>query len=199
MLDENEFFREVTLRICGTLEIETALWRCYKYLNQFFPVDIAVLHYLIPEENSGIGFAEATAQGGRLAHRKGFIPPEFLDRVNRGEMPDEIIQNRANEQPWGKFLLEAGQVRSKASTMTARLIVDNTWLGGVTFIANGWDRYKEGHRKLLQLLRVPFAFALSNARRYLQLLEIKELLADDNRYLQKELQARKSTDIIGHD
>jgi len=51
----------------------------------------------------------------------------------------------------------------------------------------------------LKLLRVPFAIALSNSKRYLQLLEMKNILADDNRYLKNQLQAMKSGDIIGHD
>jgi len=99
LIDEKEFCKEVTLRICGTLDIEKALWDCFSYLNSFFPIDIASLHYFIPEENSGVGFADATREGGHLVHYKGFLPPELIKMFASGEMPDEYIQNRANEQP----------------------------------------------------------------------------------------------------
>ena len=39
MMDENEFFRKATLRICGDLEIEKAMSACVRYLRDFLPVD----------------------------------------------------------------------------------------------------------------------------------------------------------------
>lgn len=199
MIDENDVFKEVTLRVCGTLDIEKALWQCFEYLSPIFPIDIVILHYFIPEENSGVGFAEATVDGGRLVNYKGFLPPEFIETVENNKMPDAFIQNRANEEPWGKFLLETRNIKSKCSTMTARLILDSKWLGGITFIKKGWDCYKKEDLEFLKPLRVPFAIALSNSKRYLQLLEMKNILADDNRYLQSQLHAMKSGDVIGHD
>ena len=39
MVDEKDFFREATLRICGSLEIEKALWDCLVYIRQYIPAD----------------------------------------------------------------------------------------------------------------------------------------------------------------
>ncbi len=39
MIDENEFFRNATLRICGHLEIEVGLQACIAYLSQYMPAD----------------------------------------------------------------------------------------------------------------------------------------------------------------
>ena len=39
MVDENEFFRNVTLRICGHLEIEEGLQACFQYISQHLPAD----------------------------------------------------------------------------------------------------------------------------------------------------------------
>jgi hypothetical protein len=36
-IDENEFFRQATIRICRSLNIETVLRRCYDYLKNYFP------------------------------------------------------------------------------------------------------------------------------------------------------------------
>jgi hypothetical protein len=39
-LDEHEFFREATLRICGNLEIEEALFSSFQFLREVMPVDM---------------------------------------------------------------------------------------------------------------------------------------------------------------
>ena len=38
-VDENVFFREATLRICSSLDIETALKRCFEYIELYIPVN----------------------------------------------------------------------------------------------------------------------------------------------------------------
>ena len=38
------FFMEATLRICSSLEIETALWKCLLYLKDFMPATRMALH-----------------------------------------------------------------------------------------------------------------------------------------------------------
>ena len=39
VVDENEFFRRATLRICGNLDFEFALQDCLVYLREFMPAD----------------------------------------------------------------------------------------------------------------------------------------------------------------
>ena len=50
-VDENVFFREATLRICSSLDIETALKRCFEYIRAFIPVIGMSLHILDPDLN----------------------------------------------------------------------------------------------------------------------------------------------------
>ena len=44
-MNENEFFRQATLRICGNLEIEKALQSCLLLMQNVVPVDIIFLEY----------------------------------------------------------------------------------------------------------------------------------------------------------
>jgi hypothetical protein len=44
MIDENDFFREATIRICGSLEIDKALWQLLAYLAGWMPVDAMAFH-----------------------------------------------------------------------------------------------------------------------------------------------------------
>ena len=51
-VDENLFFREATLRLCSSLEIEAALKHCYEYIRPFIPVKRMGLHLVDLEENT---------------------------------------------------------------------------------------------------------------------------------------------------
>src|SRR5271157_5993720 len=50
-VDENVFFREATLRICSSLNIETALKHCCDYTGAYIPVIGATLHTLDTDAN----------------------------------------------------------------------------------------------------------------------------------------------------
>ena len=39
MVSESEFFREMTLRICGSLDIDDALANAFAYLREHMPAD----------------------------------------------------------------------------------------------------------------------------------------------------------------
>ena len=43
MIDENRFFREVSIRICSSLDIEKALARCFSFLKDVMPIDELML------------------------------------------------------------------------------------------------------------------------------------------------------------
>ncbi|MBC2704714.1 sigma-54-dependent Fis family transcriptional regulator [Desulfobacula sp.] len=198
-IDENEFFREAALRICGTFEIEEALWNCFKYISKFIKVDRAYLHYFKPEENCGIIFAMADHDRGQRVNIKSFPPPDVCSIMKSVQMPEQLLFNRADEDPMGSYMLSAVGMHEKCSLIVTKLIVDNKWVGGVSFGTFGWDQYNDKDLHLLKLLRTPFTIALSNSKRYYELLELKNLLADDNRYLQDELYKQKNDEIIGHD
>ena len=64
MVDENEFFREVTLRICGSLEIEEGLRSCFEYIAQHLPADRIYLERSEPELGAMRVLVKADAEGG---------------------------------------------------------------------------------------------------------------------------------------
>jgi len=73
---------------------------------------------------------------------------------------------------------------------------NQTW--NLVLFAEGLDRYSDEHLRLYSILYEPFAIALSNALRYDELNQLKEVMADDLRYLQGRLQ-HFSGDVIGED
>jgi len=50
-VDENAFFREATLRLCSSLNIQTALKRYFEYIGPIIPVVAMSLHIYDPELN----------------------------------------------------------------------------------------------------------------------------------------------------
>jgi transcriptional regulator with GAF, ATPase, and Fis domain len=69
--------------------------------------------------------------------------------------------------------------------------------GGITVVNYAGEKYTEDHQRLFALLNEPFAIACVNHLRYREVLRLKDLLADDNRYLQDELRYQTGEEIIG--
>jgi len=197
-VDENDFFREATLRICESLIIEKSLWRCLSYIKDYIPAEESALHCYSPGMGTVTLYAIADREGGKYVNLPTAYPPEIRALMQKDEYSRGYVTNRADEHPLAGPVLRA-MGRGKSSLIVVRLILEEQWLGSVSFWAEGWDQFTEEHLRLLSLLREPFAIALSNNLRYRELLELKDLLVDDNRYLHDELQRISGAEIIGAD
>ena len=60
-VDKNNFFREATLRICGSLKLEQALWHLFMYIKDYLPSFETHLHYYDP---AGVTRTIAMANSG---------------------------------------------------------------------------------------------------------------------------------------
>lgn len=197
-INENEFFREATLRICGSIEIEKALSNCFNYMKTFIKADSAYLHYINLDEKTGTVFAKAEKDNGQQLNIRFDHPSPIWSFIGDGKtLPNEMILDKVDHHPLGKQMLKIIGLKGRYSGMMLRLSIGEKEVGVVGFIAKGWNRFSEDHMHLVRLLQPPFAIALSNSRRYIELLELKNRLADDNKYLQKELRLQKSDEIVG--
>jgi transcriptional regulator with GAF, ATPase, and Fis domain len=70
-------------------------------------------------------------------------------------------------------------------------------LGGLGALSQSAEPFTKNHLELLELLHDPFAIALSNHLRHREVLRLKDLLADDNQYLQSELHRLSGNEIVG--
>jgi len=197
-LYDRNFFWEATMRICGSLDIEKALWQSLLLLKDYIPAEEAALLYYSPDKGTVTLDTRADNSGGYLVNFQAAFPPEIraiMDDVNKLE---DFVENRAEEHPIAKPIL-AAMGKGKSSVILVRLIVEDHWIGSIALWASGWDRFNDEHLRLMKQLKVPYFIALSNSRRYSELLNLKELLADDNRYLQEELQKISGSEIVGAD
>ena len=205
MIDENEFFREVTLRICGNLEIEAGLRACIEFLSRHMPADTVYLERHEPDLGAIRLVARANADRGRRMDRLVPFPEqakaamaEMEQEWQAGTLPPVLVINKPQEEPVTRCLLEAlGEPSSSA--MSLPLIVENRVAGALTLLAEGDDRFDEHHVRLYATLKEPFFVAMSNTLEHEEVVKLKDRLFDDNRYLHRELLRISGDEIVGAD
>ncbi|MBU1053687.1 MAG: sigma-54 dependent transcriptional regulator [Proteobacteria bacterium] len=200
--DTNEFYRQATMRICGSLDIKTAMWNTLEYLEKFMP--ITGMNLVLGEP--GVPAIEALAQVSRYKIEKSDqiipLPPEIRYEVESywASLDDVIIVNNPELFPTMlKVALLFDKSRFGLSNMTMRLKIQDKRLFALVVYLSGPGQYKSEHANLLSMLHDPFAIATSNALRHQEVLKLKEMLADDNRYLYQEMLHISGDEIIGKD
>jgi transcriptional regulator with GAF, ATPase, and Fis domain len=196
-VDENQFFREITLRICGSLEIEKALWHCFLYIRDIIPADELILTKYNRTTGTLDIVAVADEKGGSLSMEEILMPPHLQKqledpfqfprvRISDDVYKDEILAIVADKYSW-----------TDSSIIVGRLIVENRFVGSLIGRVKEKGQYTEDDAVLWSLINEPAAIALANSRRYMELIKLKELLADDSKYFQNELRRGFSEEIIG--
>ena len=199
-----KIFRDVTRRVCGNLDIELALRDAFAYVRQFIPADTMGLGFHDVSRGHIQVVAKCALDGTQyiwddeaskitLSSEQG----EFLLQKKRNIQSLTTIVNRPANQP--NQLLELFPQLDKSSALFMRLDIQDESVGTLLVTAMGPDRYSADHVSFLEDLREPFAIAMSNARRYKELKDIKERLEEDNRALQKDIKQAVGVEVIGAD
>jgi transcriptional regulator with GAF, ATPase, and Fis domain len=210
-IDENDFFRQATLRICSSLDIETAMQRSLQYLSEVMPVD----HLILGLYDRGLGAVRPFsvvpdhAQKGenpliplsadvrKMLENPGALNRVFIDRPDLGSVVVQVINDPMSDPIAGPIFSAVGSIDS--SLLHMRLDVEGATLGHLVLRAAGKGKYTEEHARLLALLREPFVIALSNALKHQEVLKLKDILTDDNKYLHRELFHLSGDRIVGAD
>jgi transcriptional regulator with GAF, ATPase, and Fis domain len=196
-IDENDFFRRATIQICSSLDIEIAMWRSIQFLKEFIPVDMMFLHLYERDLGAMRTIAMATGSQGRKLDHLTPLPEEVRTRVEE-KHPHVMILNRPDREPLGKTMFQQ-LGKPDASGLVLHLDVEGKRLGALSLVAEGKDRFSVEHARLMSLLNEPFAIAFSNTLKHQEVLRLKDLLADDNRYLHRELRRLSGEEIVGAD
>jgi transcriptional regulator with GAF, ATPase, and Fis domain len=196
MVDKNEFFRESTLRISGSLEIEKALWQFLLYIKDFIPVwQMFIAHY---DRESGFveTVAYATSDYYRAASIKVQIPPKGRKQVeDQRFLRVRRIKNTSLDPIAEPFCRDFGCL--ERACMILDLVIEHNFLGVVSFFGQFGEEFSLDHEKLITQLNEPFAIAVSNSLQYREVRRYKELLEDDNQFLQRELRLVWGDKVIG--
>lgn len=200
-VDTNEFFRQVTTRICGTLDIQTALERCLHYIRDFIPVTRMSLDVFDPGLNTIRFVAAATTQEETDFGR---ILPAFKEGKDeiesRWSFMEEIqIINQPESEPHIRKVFQSLGRSLDVSMIFMRLELEGSRVGSINLTTTGTDQYTDEHAQLMLLLHEPFAIAMANALEHEEVLKLKDMLVDDNRYLHRQLWELSGAEIIGAD
>ncbi|MEN6318904.1 MAG: sigma 54-interacting transcriptional regulator, partial [Syntrophaceae bacterium] len=197
-INENEFFHQMTMLICSSLNLETALERSLHYLEKVMPVDKIFLH--LYEHNLGAikTIIEVTPTGSRSLEKIIPLTKDGRESFEKPGVPNVRIVNRPESDPVIKKISESFKLL-KSSQLVMRLVIEGKRIGSLTLATDGLDKYTEAHARLFSLLNEPFAIAFSNALTHQEVLTLKDMLADDNRYLHQELMHMSGDEIVGSD
>ena len=197
-VNDNEFFRQATLRICGSLDIEKALLKCLHYIEDFMPVTEMYLNLFEP----GMGIVWNLATVNRDGSQPPFPPTpmskEAIDRIESGYRLERMVKiiDRADLDPVTRLLLPHTEF-SKQSYLVMILEIEGEQLGALGIAAEGEEQFTETHARLISFLCEPLAIAVSNALRYQEVLKLKEMVDAENRDLNRELRYFSGDKIVG--
>jgi len=198
-MEDNIFFHQATLRICGNLEIEEALQSCLQFLQKVLPLDRMFIQCY--DNNYEAMRTIATATQSECSKLDLLTPLSEEARLSAGlkNLPvntDIFIFEDPQKYAVSREMLSYHNFSCK-SLIVLLLKSQEQILGSLVFITEGPEIYNEEHTRLLYMLKEPFVIALSNTLKHREILKLKDLLADNNRYLHGELRRLSGDEIIG--
>ena len=206
-IDENELFREVAARVCGRLDIESALSACVEYLRPFVPVEQVFLQLFEPGLGAMRTLARATATEAIGLDVLTPLPTEAKQGLLNAapELPPIVLINEPEQHLISRVMLGFhGIDLTTTSVVVMPLLVQSqmskgkNW-GCLVLVADRRGAYTEEHARLLTPLVELFAIAMSNAVQHREVVRLKEALADDNRHLERDLRRQVGDEIIGQE
>ena len=196
-MDKNTFFREATLRICGNLEIEEAMHSLILFLSEIMPASKLFL------QNYDHGFSAMRSiayanlkECGKLdlltplskeARDPARLPPIEQDAY-LFEYPQTFVVNRE--------MLKFHNLEA-SSLIIMLLRTKEKMLGSLVLATEGAKKFSNDHLKLVLMLKEPLIIATANVLKHREVLKLKDLLSDDNRYLHGELRRIYGDEIVG--
>jgi len=209
-IDENDFFRKAAIRICGTLDLARALHGVLLLLGEFMPVD-AMIIWLYEESMGGLRrIAVATPEEGRNSDTIMLLAPDVREKLLRMDVPHTIIErsglspvvmrivNHPDADPVGRSL-RAYFEPPDYSALLLYLSIEGRKMGTLFVRAEGVNRYSEEHARLVAVLEEPLSLAVSHALEREESARLRDLMADDNRYLHRELTHLLEDQVVGSD
>jgi transcriptional regulator with GAF, ATPase, and Fis domain len=205
-MDENEFFRQATLFLCGDINIKSALVSSLNFLKQKMPVDRILLQ--LYEEGLNAMRTVAMATPGKTVTLDSVTPlsSEARDGIRQFEKDYDqqktncawLFKDNPHQHRWIHEMFKLHGFRA-TSLLVLPLKMRHRVIrgGGLLLVTEGGKKFTQADADLLSLLREPFAIVMSNALKHREVEKLRDMLADDNRYLYRELRRLAGDEIIG--
>jgi transcriptional regulator with GAF, ATPase, and Fis domain len=197
--DKEQIFHHATLEICGNLKIEEALQSTIILLQKVMPVDEFYLEYYDPQFKAMRTIAKATASSCESLNLLTSLSSPAQESASLKDLPDGrdvFIFDKPWERAISKEMLEFHNAPS--TSLIALMLKTGTEFLGVLILNSINEVFTNEHAQIISDLRDPFCIAMSNALKHRELIAMKDLLADDNRFLHGELHRITGEEIIGN-
>ena len=207
-MNKEQLFQELTTAICRHLQPDQALHACLCHLRQYMPVDRMFLEVYEYDLGAVRALATATPASGQAINRlvsvNHSLDMELKKEVKLREVDINgsavvTVINDPEKDPLALTMIDSFGGSTDLSILVINPVLDGQIMGCVVALAEGKHRYTQEHADIFALLETPYGISISNTMRHHEVLRLKELLADDNQYLQRELLADVSSTIIGAD
>jgi len=199
-LDENDFFRRATLSISSSLNIDVAMERCLGFLKQHIPISGMLFAMYDPELNVSKLLAFVWPKNMPKPDKIVAMPVEFWDWCRQkwtNNSPEIKIINDLDAEDSPLVNIMRIYWPEGTSHLSMDLELEKRRLGVFHLFVEGKNRYTEFHAHLISLLHEPFATTLSNILQHQEILRLKDMLVEDNRYLHRENLKLTGDTIIG--
>ncbi|MDD2465821.1 MAG: sigma 54-interacting transcriptional regulator [Desulfobulbus sp.] len=197
MVPHDQFFRETTLRICGSLNITTAIADVFDYFKQHFP--LIGLSLTIRDQDLGALRRIALATDNQDEYPEEILPisSELWTEVQEmaATMHEPLIISPDHNELIRK-LSPLFKLKNK-SNLILPLWMDGSLQGALNFRGNREGCFTSHHLELVSEISQPFTIALANAIAHEKIRRYRDLLIEDNQFLSRELSQRSSDEIIG--
>jgi transcriptional regulator with GAF, ATPase, and Fis domain len=197
---DRDIFREVTVRVCGTLNLGQALVRAFELLQELVPLDEIRVNILDRELHAVKTIAVVNHHGAKDMLRDPLVLP--ISAAVEEELAGQALadvrtvgridEDRATSEVRDEYFADT----PPSSLLIMRLVLDGRRQGALILRAVGRDRYGDEHKRLMGALNAPFAIALNNALTHFEVDKLRRILAEENRYLSGEIRAA-NRQIVG--
>lgn len=196
-MEENEFFRQATLKICGNLEIEKALHSLLLYLKDFMPIKRMYLQYFDETFESIRTIAYADDSGYKKLNQLAHLSKDAVElNKNVPNDKDAFLLTNPQEFPVSRDMMNYHN-QSGSSIIILALRLEEKMLGFLILQSDGEVKFSEENLKLVESLKDPLVIAMSNTLEHLEVIKLKDLVVDDNKYLNSELRRLSGYEVIG--
>ena len=206
-----DFFRSVTLCVSLRLDATEMAEDLFSLLRTRMPCDLLQLSYIDEERGDLRSLARVTWRRGQRVSQKSStlfsFPKEAIDCIRKGppggRLPPPVVVMHAGEKPkhppphpsfeegFKRFGLEGYTV------MIVDLRIETQHLGVLFIAARPPAEFTADHLRMMRDVIEPLSIAFSNARRYEEMLRLKEHLAAENRTLSQDLSAASGAVLVG--
>ncbi len=190
----DELTREMTLRICSSLEIKESLRSAFEYLKEQFPLNMLTV-FIIDERLGAIRRIAHAFDDDTLAPDDIIPLPEGMaEKIDARNFSAPFVVNAEDDI----FRILAPHLKLEGtSDLIVPLRVRGELLGGLALRTVGKGRYGIEQTALLGQIAEPFAIALANTLAHEEVLRYQAILLDDKRFLNRELHGDAADGIIG--